>query len=138
LKVKIGGYAALWGVPMVTGEVVDEGTELGFNDGDGCPVILVHGRGTGIPEFNKRVIGQAASRRDDVGLWAEVELDLKDDLHRALYELAEEGAVGWSIGVLRRIYERDDTLRYSLLWIAEFSLVPTPAQRHSIVRPLTR
>ncbi len=64
---------------------------------------------------------------DDVGLWIEAQLALKDEYDKAVHALAKRGLLSWSSGALpQSVIEADDG-HIDRWYIIEASLTPTPA-----------
>jgi hypothetical protein len=61
------------------------------------PVLYNHGLDKTI---KKRVIGKASVSIDDVGAWAEAQLNLRDEYEKEIYKLVEAGKLGYSSGAL--------------------------------------
>lgn len=100
------------------------------------PVLYQHGMDK---KMGKRILGTAKTKRDDIGLWIEAQLDMRDDYEKALYELAEKGKLGWSSGALSHLVEREATGKsyWIKTWfVGEASLTPTPAEPRNTVIPI--
>lgn len=84
------------------------------------------------PTIKNRKLGKAAMKIDDVGVWVESQLELRDDYEKAVYKLAEEGKLGWSSGTAPHLVERKavgnawEVTAWPLGLDA--SLTPTPAE----------
>lgn len=66
-------------------------------------------------------------RVDDVGLWVEAQLALKDEYDKAVHALAKRGLLSWSSGALpQSVIEAEDG-HIDRWYIIEASLTPTPA-----------
>jgi HK97 family phage major capsid protein len=85
--------------------------------------------------LKRRVIGEAALDIQDAGVWAEAQLELRDEYERAIYELAEAGKLGWSSGTAGHLMERDGS-KITRWPIVEASLTPTPAEPKNSAIPL--
>lgn len=135
---KIGGYLVKFSTandPDVTGDYFTPQTD--FGDADKSPVLYHHGLDV---KIGKRVIGDATLRRDEVGIWAEAQLKLRDDYERTIYKLAEAGKLGWSSGTASHLVERKshgnahEITRWPLGLDA--SLTPTPAEPRNSALPI--
>lgn len=88
--------------------------------------------------LKKRVIGKAKlSRLDNADVWAETQLNLRDEYEKAIYQMAEAGKLGYSSGALPHLVEREPAGKAYFIktWvIGEASLTPTPAEfRNTVV-----
>ena len=98
------------------------------------PVYYIHGRDT---KMGKRIIGRATTKTDDVGIWAETQLNLCDEYEKAILAMAKAGKLGYSSGALPHLVEREPRGKGVMLvksWvIGEASLTPTPAEPRNTV-----
>jgi len=99
------------------------------------PVLYNHGLDK---VLKKRVIGQAKATMTDAGIWAESQLDLRDEYEKEIYKLVEAGKLGYSSGALSHLVEREPAgkgVSFIKSWfVGEVSLTPTPAEpRNTIV-----
>ena len=134
---KIGGYLVRFSdasQPDLTGDYFDAKTAI--NMPDDLPLLYNHGMdGT----LKKRVIGRVKTKADDVGVWAESQMDLRDEYEKAIYAMAEAGKLGYSSGALSHLVEREPAGKsaYIKTWfIGEASLTPTPAEPRNTVMSL--
>jgi hypothetical protein len=76
--------------------------------------------------------GKGRLEIDDVGVWAETQLALRDEYEQKVYEMAKAGKLGWSSGTAMHLVEREKVgsahkiLRWPLGLDA--SLTPTPCE----------
>ncbi|MDX2141388.1 MAG: phage major capsid protein [Chloroflexota bacterium] len=127
---KLGGYLVVYSdaqAPDLEGDFFTDATDFDVEDGRQVGVYYLHGQDA---TLGKRRIGKALLKRDPVGIWIEAQLDLRDDYERALYQLAQQGALGWSSGAAAHLVERTPRPPHHVTrWtIAEASLTPTPAE----------
>ena len=118
------------------GDYFTAASDLGISDERKLPVYYQHGMDT---QIGKSKIGTGIGTIDDVGLWFEAQLDLRDKYERMIYSLAEKGKLGWSSGAAGHLVEREPVGKaYHLKsWvIAEASLTPTPAEPRNTVMPI--
>ena len=127
---KIGGYLVRFTdmqSPDLTGDYFTADTELGTVEA--LPVLYHHGQDAMI---GKRVLGTGKLRKDDIGLWVEAQLALRDEYEASIYKLAEDGKLGWSSGAVAHLVEREQKTAsvswIKMWWVAEASLTPTPAE----------
>ena len=134
---KVGGYLVRFSTkddPDLTDDFFTKDTDLH------CPkeveVIYHHGMDK---VLKKRVIGNGTLKNDDVGLWLETQLNLRDEYEKQLYErMIKKEKTGYSSGALSHLVEREPAgkgvSRITSWWIGEASITPTPAEsRNSIV-----
>ena len=129
---KVGGYLVRYtdaDNPDLEGDFFSKDTDLGIETGSKLPVYYQHGFD---PVFKTKRIGRATAEFQDVGVWLEAQLEMRDEYERSLYELAEAGKLGWSSGAAGHLVERElvEGKSYRIMsWpIAEASLTPTPAE----------
>lgn len=134
---KVGGYLVRHSGetdPDLTADFFDAKTEI--HAPDVLPVLYQHGFDE---RMGKRVLGKAKTGRDDVGMWIEAQLDMRDEYEKAIYALAEKGKLGWSSGALSHLVEREPAgkaMHIKTWFIGEASLTPTPAEPRNSVVPL--
>ena len=127
---KIGGYLVRFTdatSPDLTGDYFTSDTELGTVEE--LPVLYHHGQD---PMIGKRVLGRGRLMKDEIGLWVEAQLAMRDEYEASIYKLAEDGKLGWSSGAVSHLVEREqksaDVAWIKMWWVAEASLTPTPAE----------
>jgi hypothetical protein len=135
---RVGGYLVIWGSPEqrdLQGEYFTPDTDLGLDWYDQRPVLYHHGLDGNL---KAAVIGAIDSlRADDIGLWAEAQLDMRQQYVRAVQHLIDRGILGWSSGSLPHLVEVADDGRIKRWPIVEGSLTPTPAEpRRTDVRTI--
>lgn len=134
---KVGGYLVRYSTksdPDLTDDFFSEKTD--FGESEKLPVLYQHGFDKTI---GKRKIGTAVIKKDDVGLWAETQLSLRDEYEKAIFELAKAGKLGYSSGAAGHTVERvnEGKANWIKQWfIAEASLTPTPAEHRNTVVPI--
>ena len=128
---KVAGYLVRYGTPAdvdLEGDYFDPETDYGVEDGARLPVYYQHGLDA---TLKSRKIGKGSIKVDDVGLWLEAQLEMRDDYERAIYGLAEAGKLGlvircsWASG---RACKPGKIIHDKIWPIAEASLTPTPAE----------
>lgn len=76
-------------------------------------------------------------KMDDVGVWVEGQMQLRDDYEKAVFSMAKAGKLGWSSGTASHLVEREKVgdankvLRWPLGLDA--SLTPDPAEPRTLV-----
>lgn len=134
---KVGGYLVRFSTPLdpdLESDFFDKSTDLGVIDDSNLPVYYQHGMdGT----IKGRRIGRGVCKFDDVGLWLEAQLDMRDEYEKMILQMAEQGKLGWSSGAAGHLVSREAVGKsyHITSWpIAEASLTPTPAEpRNSAV-----
>jgi phage head maturation protease len=127
---KVGGYLVLFSTasdPDLVGDFFTPDTDFGSHKS--TPVLYQHGLDRTI---KRRRLGTADLRTDDVGVWVEAQLALRDDYEREIYEMAQAGKLGWSSGTAAHLVERETSGKAQrlLAWPLglDASLTPTPAE----------
>lgn len=126
---RIGGYLIVWGGPDardLQGEYFTPQTDLALDWYPQRPVLYHHGLDGSL---KAAVIGVLDTLRpDEVGLWAEAQLDLRQKYVRAVLRLVEKGVLGWSSGSLPHLAQVAADGRIVRWPLIEGSLTPTPAE----------
>lgn len=143
---RVGGYAIRWGSPSdrdLQGEYFTPDTKLWL---DGQPVkyaVFDHGLDG---ELGSERIGKMTAKFDNTGVYVEGDLEAIDwgsdvtakaDRYLAkVYELAEQGKLGWSSGSSPYLARTEPGGKIKTWPIIEFSLTPTPAEFRNRVVPI--
>ncbi|MBL8164398.1 MAG: phage major capsid protein [Anaerolineae bacterium] len=126
---RIGGYLIVWGGPDtrdLQGEYFTPQTDLGLDWYPQRPVLYHHGLDGAV---KAAVIGVLDTLRpDEVGLWAEAQLDMRQKYVRAVLRLVEKGVLGWSSGSLPHLAQVAADGRITRWPLVEGSLTPAPAE----------
>jgi HK97 family phage major capsid protein len=136
---KVAGYLVRFSTdkdPDVEEDFFDKSTDLGITDGSTLPVYYQHGMDE---RMGVKSIGRGTIKLDDVGAWMEAQLNMRDEYEKAIYQLAEQGKLGWSSGAAGHLVEREQIGKsyHIKTWvIAEASLTPTPAEPRNNVTPI--
>lgn len=131
---KIGGYLVTFGGIDLTGDYFTKSTD--FGEFSRLPVLYHHGFD---PVLKTRRIGTAEIKQDEVGLWAEAQLDMRDEYEKMIHDLAANGKLGWSSGAAGHVTERKATEQGEEItqwYMAEASLTPCPAEPRNTVMTL--
>ena len=134
---KVGGYLVRFSSPKdpdLSGEFFTKSTQ--FGPASILPVFYHHGFDGSI---GKRVLGKADVKFDEVGMWVEAQLEMRDEYEKQIYELAKSGKLGWSSGSMSHLVEYESVGKSTWIktWIVgEASLTPTPAEARNEVIPL--
>jgi HK97 family phage major capsid protein len=128
---RVVGIGVRFGGQDLTGEYFDKQTYLG--EGKEFPAMYNHGQD---PEVGRRVIGKSKiTKTDQIGVWFETQLNLRDEYEKAIYELARAGKLAYSTGSSSHTVVKD--AGYIKQWpLVEVSLTPTPAEPRNGVIPL--
>jgi len=134
----IGGYLVRFSdenSPDLTGDFFTRETDYG--DADGAPVYYDHGMDE---TLKRRRFGRASHKMDDTGIWAETQLQLRDEYEQYIYQWAEAGKLGWSSGTAGHLVEREevDKAWHITSWPLglDDSLTLLPAEPRNTVIPL--
>lgn len=137
---KVGGYLVRWGGNGdvdLTGDYFTKETDLGISEGDRLPVYYEHGYD---PVIKSRRLGRGQiERTDDIGVWFEAQLELRDEYERKIYELAEAGKLGWSSQAGGSLVAKESGLggtRIATWPLAEATLTKSPAEYRNTAIPL--
>lgn len=91
----------------------------------GKPMLYHHGLDDRI---GVKALGNIAKTEiDDVGVWVETQLEMRDDYEKMIYELAKAGKLGWSSGALPQSVKIAEDGHIDSWAVIEGSLTPTPA-----------
>lgn len=135
---KVGGYLVRFtseDEPDLEGEYFTKDTD--FGDAENAPVHYQHGMDA---KIGKRRIGRAEHKTDDFGVWAEAQLNLRDEYENFIYAMAEKGKMGWSSGTASHLVERQITAKAT--WIKSWplglddTLTPVPSEPRNEAIPL--
>lgn len=137
---RVGGYLVRFGDATKTDLTGDFFTaETDFGPHETSLVFYHHGLDS---TLKRRVIDKHATlRKDDVGVWVEAQLNLRDEYERAIHDdLVVPGKCGWSSGTAGHLMERESVGK--AMWIKSWplgldaSLTPTPAEVRNVAIPL--
>ncbi len=135
---KVGGYLIRYSTdtaPDLEGDYFTKDTDFGNHDE--APVYYQHGLDD---KVGKRKIGMGKIKPDDIGQWIEAQLNLRDEYEKYIYQLAEQGKLGWSSGTASHLVEREQ--KGKAYWIKAWplgldaSLTPTPAEPRNSAIPI--
>jgi HK97 family phage major capsid protein len=126
---RVGGYLIAWGNPHqrdLQGEYFTPQTDLGLEWYAQRPVLYHHGLDGALKAAVIGVIDHLHT--DEQGVWAEAQLDLRQQYARTIQQLIDRGTLGWSSGSLPHLVQVADDGRIERWPIVEGSLTPTPAE----------
>lgn len=139
---KVGGYLVRFSTasdPDLARDFFTGETDFDLQPDTKTAIYFDHGLDAVI---KKRVLGRASMKVDEVGVWVEGVLEMRDDYERSIYELAEKGKLGWSSGTAPHLVERkkvggaNQIVRWPLGLDA--SLTPTPCEFRNAAVSLKR
>ena len=126
---RIGGYLVVWGdsrMRDLQGEYFTRDTDFALDWYAARPVLYHHGLDG---QMKAAVIGRIDSLRlDEVGIWAEAQLDMHKRYVQAVQRLVEKGILHWSSGSLAHLVEVAGDGQIKRWPLIEGSLTPTPAE----------
>ncbi len=130
---KIGGYLVRFGTPDapdMEGEYFTKDTDFDLVDGERTSIYYHHGQDH---TLERRKLGEGMLKIDEVGVWVEGQLALRDRYEQAIYRMAEAGKQSWSSGTAPHLVEREFPAEKAT-WIKRWplrldaSITPTPAE----------
>lgn len=142
-KGRVGGYAVRFTDASrrdLAGDYFTAETYLGAHQGDGVDVLFHHGlplhtsrrmseeQKQSFQKFSDHIFKPAKTRKDDVGLFTEVVLDMADEYEKAVFGLVKAGKLGWSSASAFHTVRRTDDGEIKRWPIIEISLTPQPAE----------
>lgn len=127
---RVGGYLVRFSTdkdPDLAGDFFTPDTDFGNHKT--ADVYYNHGLDA---TLKRRKIGKVDLTPDDVGIWAEAQLELRDEYEKAIYDMAKAGKLGWSSGTASHLMERKSVGSAQMItrWPLglDASLTPTPAE----------
>jgi len=135
---RVGGYALLFSGPEakdLQGEYFAPDTETLWEGRETRPALYHHGMDA---TLGAQLLGGGwrKAKTDDIGIWVETQLDLRDRYEQAIYDLVKSGKLGLSSGTAGHMVQRADDGKLTRWPIVEISFTPTPAEPRSAVAPL--
>lgn len=129
---KVGGYLVQFGDEKQTdleGDFFTDKTDFDLERSTKTSAYYNHGLD---PTLKGRKLGMGDMKVDEVGVWVEVQLDLRDDYEKAVYGMVKAGTLGWSSGTAPNLVERAKVGKSFRIdkWPLglDASLTPTPAE----------
>lgn len=136
-KGKVGGYLVRFGSEndydlSSMKDYFTAETDFGIDDWDNAKSIVLFQHGQD-KQLGKRRLGSGSMKMDNVGIWIEAQLNIRDEYEAAVYELAKKGKLGWSSGVPAHLVDReqkDNGAHHIKSWYlgTDASLTPNPAE----------
>lgn len=142
-----GAYGVLFTGPKehdLEKDFFNKDTDFWLEDGAGNSAVLwAHGTD---PAIGKKRIdnGWASLKKNDAGVWMEVQLQKRNEYEEAIQKLAEKGKLGVSSGTASHLVQREPTkqgpdgVTHVKQWPLglDMSPTPTPAEPRTKVKPL--
>ncbi len=137
---KVGGHLVMFGDEEkldLENDFFTSGTDFGLDVSKSTAVYFNHGYD---PVLKRRRLGKGALEQDDVGIWIEAQLELRDEYEQAIYSLVEAEKLGWSSGTAPNLVERVE--KGTGNWIKSWplgldaSLTPIPAEPRITAIPI--
>ena len=133
---RIGGYLVKFSSakdPDLDGDYFTPDTDFDLERSNKTSIYYEHGLdGT----LKARNLGKGVMVKDEVGVWVEAQLNVRDHYEKAIMELAKAGKLGWSSGTASHLVERKNigAAREVLRWPLglDASLTPRPAEPRTI------
>ncbi len=135
---KVGGYGVLFSDPSqkdLSGDYFTPETETMWEGQETRPALYHHGLDGYV---GSRLLGKGWQKAhiDDIGVWVETQLDLRDQYEKAVFGLAKAGKLGLSSGTAGHMIQREPDGKLVRWPIVEISFTPTPAEPRTAVAPL--
>jgi len=126
---RIGGYLVRWGSPQekdIQREYFTKDTNFELDWYEKRPLLYHHGMDKTLKSTKIGTID--AIKIDDVGLWAEAQLDLRHRYVNALRSLVKNGVLQFSSGAMSHLVETEPDGWIKRWPMPEGSMTPTPAE----------
>lgn len=136
---KIGGYLVVFGdaeTKDLEGDYFTPETEFSWPVGEHRLCVYHHGMDDKLGKKRLAGPGVRLVKRDDIGLWVEAQMNLRDEWERAIYGLVEAGKLGWSSGTAGHMVEREPDGKILLWPVVEGSPTPQPAEPRAKAVPV--
>lgn len=135
---RVGGYVVLFSGaddPDLQGDFFTKDTDFGILTHSA--VLWHHGKDKTI---GTKSIGVVEIKADEVGVWAEGVLNLRNKYEKAIYEMVKAGKLGWSTGTAAHLVKREPVKNANrvLSWPlgVDTSLTPNPAEPRTMAIPI--
>lgn len=132
---RVGGYLVLYGDENHTDassmkDYFTSETDFSLDVSDKSPVLYHHSLDK---TLGNRKLGVGALKADEVGVWIEAQLNLRDEYEKKIYQAVENKKMGWSSGTASHLIRRERQANGShkiLAWPLglDASITPTPAE----------
>lgn len=130
---KVGGYLVRFTSPSepdLEGDYFDADTDFDVDEWPAKTAVYYH---HGLDSTLKhRRLGKGEMSKDNVGVWVEAQLEMRDAYEQEVFRLVQEGKMGWSSGTAGHLVEREPTGKayHFKRWPLglDASITPTPAE----------
>lgn len=136
---KVGGYLVKFSdadAPDLSGEFFTAKTDFAMLS-DNSATYYQHGLD---PTLGRKMLPTATLKVDDVGVWAETQLDLRNAYEKAIFDMVKSGKMGWSSGTAAHLVEKEECGKAVFIkrWPLglDASLTPTPCEPCAAAVPL--
>ena len=138
---KVGGYLVRFtdeNHPDLDGDFFTKDTDFDIEDKERITLYYNHGLDS---VLKTRKLGNGLAWVDEFGVWAEAQMNLRDDYEKHIYSMTESGKMGWSSGTLPNLVVRESVGKAS--WVKHWpigkdaSLTPTPAAGPELTKAIT-
>lgn len=110
----------------LTNEYFTKSTDFGLPYSRPLPVLYAHGADSMLQKSEIGTIDTLVP--DEIGIWAEAELNKAHRYIKAIKELIAKGALAWSSGSLPKLHQKSVSGEILKWQIVEGSLATSPAQ----------
>ncbi len=128
---KIGGHLVLYGSPDqldFEGDFFTAETDFDLTEGKDTAIYYSHGLDKNLKQTK---LGRGTLKADDLGIWIEAQLELRDQYEEFVYGMVEAGKLGWSSGTAPHLMAREEAEKgfHITAWPlgVDASLTPMPA-----------
>ncbi len=137
---KVAGQLITFGDAMKTDlelDFFDKDTDYDVDFSSEVKSTLYYNHGLDTVIGKKKLGGgiKGTLKTNDVGIWIEAQLDMRNEYERAIYKMTEEGKMGWSSGTAAYLVEREQVGKAMHIkkWTLgiDASLTPTPAEHRN-------
>ncbi|PYS48284.1 MAG: hypothetical protein DMF68_13645 [Acidobacteria bacterium] len=127
---RVGSYLVRFDSKDLDGEHFTKNTYFGAHDGNGVDCLFHHMLPLpDVPqELTDHIFKSLKTTKDDIGIFAEVVLDLADKYEAKVHELVVAGKLGFSSGAPAHTVRKTKDGEIKRWIIAEGSLTPCPAE----------
>lgn len=134
---RVGGYLVLFSDaqnPDLAGDYFTKSTDFDLERSTVSSVYYAHGLDK---TLGRNKLAEGSMKVDDVGVWIETQLDLRNAYQSAIYAMAKSKKLGWSSGSASHLVERkpvkgaQEITKWPLGLDA--SLTPSPAEPRTAV-----
>jgi HK97 family phage major capsid protein len=140
---RLGGYLVRFSGPSdpdLTGDYFTADTDFGTLTRKGSATLPAYYQHGFDEHFRNKAIGDADVTKDEFGVWAEYQIELRSAYERHLVDMAGKGLLGQSSGAVGHLVEHEavtgGVYRIKTWPLGEASLTPTPAEPRTSAVPI--